>query len=282
MKTVIQKAQILVEALPYIRAFAGKTFVIKPGGRVLTTQALQTTFAQDVVLLKYVGIHPVIVHGGGPQISRMMARLGKVPRFVRGIRVTDPETMEIVEMVLGTINSGIVTAINRHGGQAVGLTGKDAGLITARPHRQGALRMGQAGEVADVNPSVLTRLQDGRFIPVIAPVGTGRDGRTYNVNADVVAGAIAAALRAEKLLVLTDTPGVLNASGRLIPTLQRKEILRLNKRGVIGAGMLPKVEACLAALAGGAAKAHVIDGRVAHALLLEIFTDRGVGTEILA
>ena len=281
MDTLIRKAKILVEALPYIRAFAGKTLVIKYGGRAMTAKGLQTTFAQDVVLLKYVGIQPVIVHGGGPQISRMMARLGKTPTFVRGIRVTDPDTMKIVEKVLGTLNSGIVAAINRQGGQAVGLTGKDAGLLTARPHRS-ASRTGLAGEVERVNTAMLTRLQNGRFIPVIAPVGAGRDGRTYNVNADAAAGAIAAALRAEKLITLTDTAGVLDASGRLLPTLKKKEIVRLTKRRVIEAGMLPKVEACLTALNGGVAKAHIIDGRVPHALLLEVFTDRGVGTEILA
>jgi acetylglutamate kinase len=286
MERLIEKAQVLIEALPYIRSFSGKTFVIKYGGKAMTEVSLKERFAEDVVLMKYVGIHPVIVHGGGPQINGMMKRLGKEPRFVKGVRVTDPETMEIVEMVLGgVINKEIVTLINRHGGRAVGLTGKDGHLFTAKRWGGGSRRdgenMGMVGRVDSVDPKILEGLRESRFIPVIAPIGVGEKGESYNINADLVAGAIAAALRAEKLLVLTDVKGILNEQGRLLPTLSRKEVGRLIKRGVIHEGMLPKVEACLTALEGGVQKAHIIDGRVTHALLLEIFTDRGVGTEVV-
>jgi len=282
MNNLNDKAQILVEALPYIRAFFGKTIVIKYGGAAMTEKALKTQFAEDVVLMKYVGMNPVIVHGGGPQISGMMKRLGKEPKFVNGVRVTDAETMEIVEMVLGgTINKEIVSLINRHGGKGVGLTGKDGALIQAKPMK-GEEEMGQVGDVKTIDPQILKTLEGGRFIPVISPVGADEEGRSYNINADLAAGKVASALAAEKLLILTDVPGILDDKGKLLPTLSRKEVQRLIKKGVISKGMLPKVEAALSAVEGGVRKAHIIDGRVPHALLLEIFTDRGVGTEIIA
>jgi acetylglutamate kinase len=283
MSNLKDKAQILVEALPYIRAFFGKTIVIKYGGAAMTEKELKTQFAEDVVLMKYVGMNPVIVHGGGPQISGMMKRLGKEPKFVKGVRVTDDETMEIVEMVLGgTINKEIVSLINRHGGKGVGLTGKDGALIQAKPMKSEGEEMGQVGEVKMIDPQILRTLEEGRFIPVISPVGADEEGRSYNINADLAAGKVASALSAEKLLILTDVPGILDEKGKLLPTLSRKEVQRLIKKGVISKGMLPKVEAALSAVEGGVQKAHIIDGRVPHALLLEIFTDQGVGTEIIA
>ncbi|MGH7273314.1 MAG: acetylglutamate kinase [Nitrospiria bacterium] len=291
MRRQIDKAKTLIEALPYIRAFSGKTLVIKYGGKAMVDRELKEQFAADVVLMKYVGVNPVVVHGGGPQISRMMKRLGKEPAFVEGVRVTDAETMEIVEMVLGgVINKEIVALIHRQGGRAVGITGKDGRLITARPmkstgsHRESASGggLGLVGEVESIDPQVLASLEEARFIPVIAPVGVGRDGKTYNINADSVAGAIAASLKAEKLLILTDVSGILGDQKKLLPTLSRKDLSRLIKRGVIQEGMLPKVQACLTALEGGVSKTHIIDGRTRHALLLEIFTDKGIGTEIVA
>ncbi|WDT78907.1 MAG: acetylglutamate kinase [Candidatus Manganitrophus sp.] len=282
MSKLHDKAQILVEALPYIRAFFGKTIVIKYGGAAMTEKALKTQFAEDVVLMKYVGMNPVIVHGGGPQISGMMKRLGKEPKFVKGVRVTDAETMEIVEMVLGgTINKEIVSLINRHGGKGVGLTGKDGALIQAKPMK-GEEEMGQVGDVKTIDPQIIKTLEGGRFIPVISPIGADEEGRSYNINADLAAGEVASALSAEKLFILTDVPGILDDKGKLLPTLSRKEVQRLIKKGVISKGMLPKVEAALSAVEGGVQKAHIIDGRVPHALLLEIFTDQGVGTEIIA
>jgi len=286
MKPLIEKATTLVEALPYLRAFAGKTIVIKYGGHAQVDEALKAGFAEDVVLMKYIGVNPVVVHGGGPQITDMMARLGKKPTFVDGVRVTDRETMEVVEMVLGgVINKEIVELISRHGGRAVGLSGKDGRLITAKPLKPSGPKrvdLGQVGEVESVDPQLLIDLTSNRYIPVIAPIGVDRDGRTYNINADLVAGAVARALKAEKLLVLTDVAGILDAKRALIPTLSRKEIQRLIKAGTITSGMLPKVQACLTAVEGGVAKAHIIDGRVLHALLLEIFTKEGIGTEIIA
>lgn len=286
MKRLIEKANTLVEALPYLRAFAGKTVVIKYGGNAQIDEALKNGFAEDVVLMKYIGVNPVVVHGGGPQISDMMKRLGKKPVFVDGVRVTDRETMEIVEMVLGgVINKEIVELISRHGGRAVGLSGKDGRLITARPLKPTGTKrvdLGQVGEVDAIDPQVLGDLTSNRYIPVIAPIGVDRGGRAYNINADLVAGAVARALSAEKLLVLTDVTGIKDAKGHLIPTLSRKEIQRLIKAGTITSGMLPKVQACLTAVEGGVAKAHIIDGRVPHALLLEIFTKEGIGTEIIA
>jgi len=291
VEKLIEKAKVLVEALPYIRAFSGKTVVIKYGGKAMTDAQLKDTFAQDVVLMKYIGLNPVVVHGGGPQINVMMKRLGLEPRFVRGVRVTDSVTMEIVEMVLGgIINKEIVALINRNGGRAVGLTGKDGGLIRARriretessPGEDDAVDLGLVGEVEAVDPGVIQTLDRERFIPVIAPVGADSEGRTYNINADWIAAAVAASLKAEKLLLLTDVKGILDAQGRLLATISRKDATRLIKQGVIVEGMLPKVRAALGAVEGGVAKAHIIDGRVPHALLLEIFTDRGVGTEITA
>lgn len=289
MKRWIEKTQTLIEALPYIRAFYGKTIVVKYGGKAMVDEELKEQFSEDVVLMKYVGMKPIVVHGGGPQINQMLKRLGQEPRFVRGIRVTDRETMEVVEMVLGgTINKEIVARINRHGGKAVGLSGKDGRLITARRlrakpsgMRNEPLDLGQVGEVAAVDPEILNSLDQDRFIPVIAPIGVDKDGKTYNINADLVAGAIAAALKAEKIILLTDVKGILNQMKKLIPTVSKKEIMRLIKSGVISEGMLPKVQACLTALEGGVHKAHIIDGRVSHALLLEILTDQGVGTEIV-
>ena len=291
MRRQIDKAKTLIEALPYIRAFSGKSLVIKYGGKAMVDRELKEQFAADVVLMKYVGVNPVVVHGGGPQISLMMKRLGKEPTFVEGVRVTDAETMEIVEMVLGgVINKEIVALIHRQGGRAVGITGKDGRLITARPlksigpHRESASAggLGLVGEVELIDPQILASLEEARFIPVIAPVGVGKDGKTYNINADSVAGAIAASLKAEKLLILTDVSGILDDQKKLLPTLSRKDLSRLIKRGVIQEGMLPKVQACLTALEGGVSKTHIIDGRTRHALLLEIFTDKGIGTEIVA
>ncbi|HTP40905.1 MAG TPA: acetylglutamate kinase [Nitrospiria bacterium] len=286
MEKAIKTADVLVEALPYIRAFAGKTIVVKYGGKAMMEASLKERFAEDIALMKYVGMRPVIVHGGGPQISDMMKRLGKEPTFVKGIRVTDSETVGIVEMVLGgVINPEIVALINRHGGRAVGLTGKDGPLLIARPLKSSGKKsevdLGLVGEIDGVDPGVLQGLEEARYIPVIAPIAGGVDGRTYNVNADSAAGAIAAALKAEKLLLLTDVPGILDAKGALIPTISKKETQQLIRRGTIASGMIPKVQACLDALDGGVAKAHIIDGRTPHALLLELFTDKGIGTEII-
>jgi len=283
----IERAEILLEALPYIRAFWGRTLVIKYGGAAMEAPHLKTSFALDAVLLKYVGMHPVIVHGGGPEISAAMKRLGKEPRFVDGMRVTDAETMEIVEMVLvGRINKEIVSLINQNGGRAVGLSGKDGNLLVARKRSHTNLQgqeidIGLVGEIEAVNPQLIHLLVGEGFIPVIAPVAGGLDGQTYNVNADLVAGEVAAALKAEKLIHLTDVQGIDGASGVLLSTLSRSEAERLIVQGVIEGGMLPKVESALAALKGGVAKAHIIDGRLAHALLLEIFTKEGIGTEIV-
>jgi acetylglutamate kinase len=297
MNKLIRKADVLVEALPYIRTFAGKTVVIKYGGKAMTEEALKEKFALDVVLLKYVGLNPVIVHGGGPQIDHMLDRLGLEAKFRHGVRVTDRPTMEIVEMVLGgKINKEIVTLLNQHGARAVGVTGKDGNLIHAKPLTAKAWAeslytdpdddaeedFGLVGDVQTVNPHLLIKLQQDHFIPVIAPIGSDRAGNTYNINADLVAGAVASALKAEKLLVLTDVKGIRNANGHHVSTLPRKDMQRMVKKGTISAGMLPKVRACLTALDGGVRKAHIIDGRMPHAILLEIFTDKGIGTEILS
>jgi acetylglutamate kinase len=285
--TELRRAEVLLEALPYIREFTGKTLVIKYGGAAMDQADLKESFALDVILLRLVGIDPVIVHGGGPQIGAMMRRLGKEPQFVGGMRVTDEETVEIVEMVLvGRINKAIVGLINHHGGKAVGLSGKDADLIRAhrRLHRMpdGAeVDIGLVGEVEAVNSEPIRLLEEHGFIPVIAPVGVGAGGETYNINADLVAGEIAAALGAEKLIHLTDVQGITDTDGRLISTLSRDRAERLIDDGVIDGGMLPKVESSLRALKGGTGKAHIIDGRVPHAILLELFTREGVGTEIV-
>ena len=293
MKKLIEKAEILMEALPYIRSFYGKSFVIKYGGSAMTDEGLKASFARDVVMLKYIGINPVIVHGGGPQISRTMEKVGLKPRFVSGYRVTDSETMDVVEMVLGgKVNKEIVGLINAGGGRAVGLTGKDGGLIKARKKlltknspETGApeiLDLGLIGEVESVDARVLDSLEKGGFVPVIAPVGAGRDGETYNINADLVAGAVAASVSASKLILMTDTEGILDKGGKLIPQLTKRKMERLIKDKVITGGMLPKVAACLDALAGKVGKVHIVDGRVPHALLLEIFTDKGIGTVVEA
>ncbi len=282
-----RRAEILMEALPYIQEFGGKTVVIKYGGAAMERQELKDSFARNVMLLKVVGIHPVVVHGGGPQIGALMKRLGKEPQFVGGMRVTDAETVEIVEMVLvGTINKEIVGRINQHGGRAVGLSGKDDRLIRAhrRLHRLPSgeeVDIGFVGEVDEVNPEPIRLLEEHGFIPVIAPVGVGRGGETYNINADLVAGEVAAALRAAKLIHLTDVQGILDGQKRFLSTVSRTEIERLVHDGVIDGGMLPKVESSLRALKGGTKKAHIIDGRVPHAILLELFTREGIGTEIV-
>ena len=297
MERLIKKADVLVEALPYIRTFAGKTIVIKYGGKAMTEDDLKDGFAEDVVLMKYVGLNPVIVHGGGPQINTMLDRLGIKPVFKHGVRVTDAATMEVVEMVLGgQINQEIVTLLNRHGGKAVGLTGKDGRLILSKPFSSRAWSQGMShehvsqadedygfvGEVDVICPQILIRLQQDNFIPVIAPIGVDRKGVAHNINADLVAGAVAAALKAEKLLVLTDVKGIRDANNRHLSTLSRKDMERMVKKGTIGEGMLPKVRACLTGIEAGVHKAHIIDGRVEHAILLEIFTDKGIGTEIVA
>ena len=284
---MIQRAEVLIEALPYIRAFQGKTLVIKYGGAAMEQADLKEQFAQDVLLLRLVGIRPVIVHGGGPQIGALMKRLGKEPRFVGGMRVTDEETVQIVEMVLvGKINKEIVGLINLHGGRAVGLSGKDASLLRARKrlHRMPdgtSADIGLVGEVEAVNPEPIRLLEENGFIPVIAPVGVGEAGETYNINADLVAGDVAAALFAEKLIHLTDVTGINGEDGKLVSTLTKRDAERLIKAGVIDGGMLPKVESSLRALTGGAQKAHIIDGRVPHAILLEVLTKEGIGTEII-
>ena len=284
---LVQRAELLIEALPYIRAFQGKTLVIKYGGAAMEQADLKEQFAKDVLLLRLVGIRPVIVHGGGPQIGALMKRLGKEPKFVGGMRVTDEETVEIVEMVLvGKINKEIVGLINLHGGRAVGLSGKDASLLRARKrlHRMpdgSQVDIGLVGEVEAINPEPIRLLEENGFIPVIAPVGVGAAGETYNINADLVAGDVAAALFAEKLIHLTDVTGINGEDGRLISTLTKRDAERLIKAGVIDGGMLPKVESSLRALSGGAQKAHIIDGRVPHAILLEVLTKEGIGTEIV-
>jgi len=279
VQELIDKARVLVEALPYMRRFLDKTIVIKYGGAAMKDAALRASFAVDVVLLKHIGVRPVIVHGGGPQIGATLERLGKHSRFVDGLRVTDDETMDVVEMVLGgKVNREIVELVQRGGGKAVGLTGSDGGMLRVRRRLHEGRDIGRVGEVAAVDAGAITAVADAGFVPVIAPIGVDGDGLTYNVNADEAAGAIAQSLGAEKLILLTDVEGVRGADGALLPELSREEARKLIGEGVIRGGMIPKVECCLAALAGGVPRAHVIDGRVVHAVLLEIFTDRGVGT----
>jgi acetylglutamate kinase len=291
VENFIGKAEVLMEALPYIRRFYGKTFVVKYGGNTMIDEDLKASFAQDVVLLKYVGINPVVVHGGGPQINEMLKRMGTPTQFVRGMRVTDQETMDIVEMVLvGKINKEIVNLINQHGGMAVGLSGKDGGLIHARKMNVSVstngeppeiIDIGLVGEIVGIDPTVINSLDENKFIPVIAPVGVGQKGETYNINADLVAGQIAEALRAEKLILLTDVEGVKDRSGKLLSTLKTNQARKLIEDEVVAEGMIPKVECCIEALKGGVGKTHIIDGRVKHAILLEIFTKEGVGTEVV-
>jgi acetylglutamate kinase len=287
MGPMIHRAEVLLEALPYLQAFQGKTLVIKYGGSAMEKADLKEQFARDVLLLRLIGIRPVIVHGGGPQIGALMKKLGKEPHFVGGMRVTDSETMELVEMVLvGKLNKEIVGLINVHGGRAVGLSGKDANLLRARKrlHRMpdgSSVDLGLVGEVETVNADVIRLFEDNGLIPVIAPVGVGAHGESYNINADLVAGEVAVALGAEKLIHLTDVQGIKGTNGKLISTLARKDAVRLMQDGVIDGGMLPKVESALRALEGATVKAHIIDGRVPHAILLELFTREGVGTEIV-
>jgi acetylglutamate kinase len=282
----VEKARILAEALPYIQRFHGKTIVVKFGGNAMTDDALKESFAYDVVLLKLVGMNPVVVHGGGPQIELMLSKIGKKGEFVQGMRVTDRETMDIVEMVLGgTVNKEVVELINQAGGKAVGLTGQDGAFIRAKkmlvPTKEnGHVDIGQVGEVESIDPSVISALERGGFIPVVAPIGTGADGTTYNINADLVAGKLAEILKAEKLVVLTNTPGVLDKSGKLLSGLTPKKIDDLVAKGVISGGMIPKIGSALDAARNGVKSVHIIDGRVPHALLLEVLTDQGVGTLI--
>ncbi|HTY17855.1 MAG TPA: acetylglutamate kinase [Myxococcota bacterium] len=281
VQALIDKARVLIEALPYMRRFLDKTIVIKYGGAAMKDAELRASFAVDVVLLKHIGVRPVIVHGGGPQIGATLERLGKESRFVDGLRVTDDETMDVVEMVLGgKVNREIVALVQRGGGKAVGLTGSDGDMLRVKRRLRDGRDIGRVGEVTAVDADAITAVADAGFVPVIAPIGVGTDGLTYNVNADEAAGAIAQALGAEKLILLTDVEGVLGPDGALLPELSREEARKLIAEGVIRGGMIPKVECCLAALAGGVPRAHVIDGRVVHAVLLEIFTDRGVGTLI--
>ena len=286
--SALVKAQTLAEAMPYIRRFQGKTIVVKYGGNAMTDDALKRSFAQDVVLLKLVGMNPVVVHGGGPQIETLLGRLGKKGAFVQGMRVTDDETMDVVEMVLGgQVNKEVVTLINQAGGRAVGLTGQDGAFIRARkmlvhsserPNEM--LDIGQVGEIEWIDPSVIAVLEAGGFIPVVAPIGVGADGESFNINADLVAGKLAEVLRAEKLVVLTNTAGVLDKAGTLLTGLTPTQVDELFADGTIHGGMLPKISAALDAAKSGVQSVHIIDGRVEHALLLEIMTDQGVGTLI--
>lgn len=282
-----EKAAILSEALPYIRRFNDKTIVIKYGGNAMTDEALKEGFARDVVLLKLVGLNPVIVHGGGPQINELLARVGKQGEFIQGMRVTDAETMDVVEMVLGgLVNKEIVSLINKHGGKAVGLTGKDGHFIRAKKlFLEGdvagdQIDIGQVGEIESIDPTLVAMLDAGDFIPVVAPIGVGLDGEAYNINADLVAGKLAETLKAEKLILMTNTPGVLDKQGQLLTGLTAARIDELFADGTISGGMLPKISSALDAAKNGVNAVHIIDGRVPHALLLEILTDHGVGTMI--
>jgi acetylglutamate kinase len=291
MQNVIEKADVLLEALPYIQRFAGKTIVIKYGGHAMEKEELKANFIRDVLLMHYIGLNPVIVHGGGPQIDAMLQKVGKKSNFVEGMRITDEETMEIVEMVLvGKINKEIVALINHLGGRAIGLSGLDGTLIRAKKmwiskkKAEGTepelLDIGLVGEVENINPAVLEGFTIQKWIPVIAPIGVGPAGEIYNINADLVAGKVAAALQAEKFILLTDVEGVLDGEKRLISTMNAELARRNLREGIIKGGMIPKVNCCLGALHDGVKKTHIIDGRVKHAILLEIFTDEGIGTQI--
>ena len=286
-------AEVLIEALPYIRRFYDRRIVIKYGGAAMEDEALIHSVMQDIVLMKYVGIRPIIVHGGGPRITAWMDKVGKVPEFVQGLRVTDAETAEIAEMVLGSINKEIVSCINQHGGQAIGLSGKDANLILAEKQQtqitdengqETDVDLGYVGKIIGVNTEAIIALDKADYIPVITPIGVGVDGQTYNINADTMAGEVAAAFQAEKLIVLTDTRGILrdlSDTTSLISTIHIREVDQFIAEGLIAGGMLPKVEACTTALMGGVYKTHIIDGRISHSLLLEVFTEGGIGTEIV-
>ena len=290
MQAFIDKANTLMEALPYIRRFSGKTIVIKYGGHAMADEELKESFALDVILLRSLGINVVVVHGGGPQINETLKRYGIVSEFVRGMRVTDAETMAVVEMVLtGQVNKEVVGYLNQHGGRAVGLSGKDGNLLLCEKMLQeiknddGSVEMvdiGFVGNVVKVNQEIIQTLEQGKFLPVIAPVGVGANGESYNINADLVAGRVAGALKAEKLMLLTDVSGVKDKDGKLISSISLPEVAALIDDGTISGGLIPKVECCDDALTEGAKKAHIVDGRVRHAVLLEIFTDIGVGTEI--
>ncbi|MFA7060343.1 MAG: acetylglutamate kinase [Pedobacter sp.] len=291
MEYLIEKAKTLMEALPYIRRFSGKTFVIKYGGHAMSDEKLKESFALDVIMLKSLGINTVIVHGGGPQINQTLKRYGIVSQFVRGMRVTDEETMSVVEMVLvGQVNKEVVGYLNQHGGRAVGLSGKDGTLLLCKKllqdvrHEDGAVELldiGYVGDVVRVNTDLIATLEHGKYIPVIAPVGVGLEGESYNINADLVAGRVAAALNAEKLILLTDIDGVKDKTGTLLTSIAVADMHRLIEEEAITGGMIPKVVCCADALGEGVKKAHIIDGRVEHAVLLEIFTDIGIGTEIV-
>jgi len=290
MQKLIEKANTLMEALPYLRRFSGKTIVIKYGGHAMADEALKESFAKDVILLKFIGINPVIIHGGGPQINETLKRYGIESRFVKGMRVTDEETMAVVEMVLtGQVNKEVVGYINRHGGRAVGLSGKDGQLLICEKllqdvkHDDGTVEwvdIGLVGDVVKVNAGVIETLEHGKFIPVIAPVGVGENGESYNVNADLVAGRVAAALKAEKLMLLTDVSGVKDKDGNLLTSICLEDVPELVDNGTITGGMIPKVNCCVDALNDGVKKAHIVDGRMEHCVLLEIFTDVGIGTEL--
>ncbi len=291
MQNLIEKADILLEALPYIQRFFNKTIIIKYGGHAMEDEELKVSFIRDVILLNYIGLRPVIVHGGGPQIDGMLEKIGIKSKFVEGMRVTDEETMSIVEMVLvGKINKELVSLINQHGGQAVGLSGMDGNIIRARKlwiSRKGKdtaekelLDIGLVGEVESVNPELIENIRNNKWIPVIAPVGVGPEGEMYNINADLVAGKVAAALKAEKFILLTDVEGVLDSQKKLISTMNAEMANHYLREGIITGGMIPKVNCCLQALREGVKKTHIIDGRVKHAILLEIFTDEGIGTQI--
>ena len=286
-------AEVLIEALPYIRHFYDRQIVIKYGGAAMDDDTLVHSVMQDIVLMKYVGIRPIIVHGGGPRITTWMDKIGKVPEFVQGLRVTDAETVEIAEMVLGSINKEIVSRINQHGGKAIGLSGKDANLVLAEKQETQVtdengqeidVDLGFVGKIIGINTESVTALDKGGYIPVITPIGVGVDGQTYNINADTMAGEIASAFQAEKLIMLTDTRGILrdlSDDASLMPTIRMREVDEFIKEGFIAGGMLPKVEACTTALIGGVYKTHIIDGRIPHSLLLEVFTEGGIGTEIV-
>lgn len=291
MQELINKANILMEAMPYMQRFYGKTVVIKYGGNAMVEEHLKRGFANDIILLKLIGINPVVVHGGGPQIGKVLEQMGRKTDFVQGMRVTDSETMNVVEMVLGgKVNKEIVGNINKAGGRAVGLSGKDGNLIMAHKLEMTLVNpdtltpeivdVGMVGEVDSVNPEVLTALEESSFIPVIAPIGVGPDGETYNINADLVAGRVAGALKAEKLMLLTDVEGVLDKEGKLISTIDIDAVDALIEDGTISGGMIPKVTCCVDAVNEGVTKAHIIDGRMEHTCLLEIFTDKGIGTAV--
>ncbi|MEA3363172.1 MAG: acetylglutamate kinase [Thermodesulfobacteriota bacterium] len=291
MEELIAKANVLMETLPWIRRFYGKTIVIKYGGNAMVEEHLKESFARDIIMMKYIGLNPVVVHGGGPQIGKVLEAMKIESHFIQGMRVTDSETMNVVEMVLGgKVNKEIITNINRHGGNAVGITGKDGGLIQARKLEMTAVNpetltpeiidIGMVGEVESVDPAIIKSLEENNFIPVIAPIGSGLNGETYNINADLVAGRIAGALKAEKLILLTDIEGVKDKQGKLISTIDIQRVPDLINNETISGGMIPKVNCCVDAIDEGVTRAHIVDGRMEHACLLEMFTDKGIGTVV--